>query len=135
MGGRLTDIHDGLRNALSAIDGLLVADHVPEKIVAPMAVIALERVDYPRAMAGGSSEWRMIVTVVVKRMEIRSAQLLLDEYLSHDGDLSVRAALTADRTLDGACHTLLVESAENIRPVETDDGAFLAADFVVLVHA
>lgn len=135
MAGTLVEIHDGLRDALAGIDGLLVADHIPEKIVAPMAVIQFDRVDFPRSMAGGSSEWRMTVTVLVRRMEVVTAQRLLDEFLSWDGPWSIRAAVAADRTLGGACHSLLVESVENVRPVETDDGAFLAADFAVRIHA
>lgn len=135
MGGTLRDIHAGLQDALSAVDGLLVADHIPEKIVAPMAVVSLDRVEYPAAMAGGMSNWFFIVTVVVKRMEHLTAQYALDDLMSYDGDQSIRAALTADRTLGGACHTLLVESVENVRPVASDDGQFLAADFSVRVHA
>lgn len=135
MGGTLGDIHDGLRDALSTVSGLLVADRIPEKITAPMAVIALDRVDYPRAMAGGLSEYRYVVTVVVKRMAHLNAQQQLEAYASYDGDQSVRAALTADRTLGGAAKSLLVESMENLRPVETDDGAFIAVDFLVTVHA
>ena len=135
MGGTLGDIHDGLRDALSAVSGLLVADRIPEKITAPMAVIALDRVDYPRAMAGGLSEFRYTITVVVKRMAHLNAQQQLEAYASYDGDQSVRAALTADRTLGGAAKSLLVEAMENLRPVETDDGAFIAVDFLVTVHA
>jgi hypothetical protein len=135
MAGRLTDIFAGLQEALTAVNGVLVADHIPEKIVAPMAVVALDRVEYPAAMAGGSSTWFFLVSVLVKRQETLSAQLALDEFLSWDGDRSIRSALAADRTLGGACHSLLVEAADNIRPVESDDGQFLAVDFVVRVHA
>lgn len=135
MGGTLRDIHSGLQDALSAIDGLLVADHIPEKIIAPMVVVSLERVEYPAAMAGGLTNWFFVVTVVVKRMEHVSAQYALDDFMSYGGDQSIRAALAVDRTLGGACHTLLVESVENVRPVTSDDGQFLAADFSVRVHA
>jgi hypothetical protein len=135
MGGSLGDIFEGLRDALSGISGLLVADRIPEKVVAPMAIIALDRIDYPRAMAGGLSEYRYIVTVVVKRMAHVNGQQALEQYASFDGDQSLRAALTVDRTLGGAAKTLLVEGMENFRPVESDDGVFIAADFLVTVHA
>jgi len=135
MGGTLTAIHTGLQDALTTIPGVLVADHIPEKVVAPMIAVGLDRVDFPLSMAGGSSDWRFVVTVVVKRMETLSAQLLLDEFMSYTGDRSVRQALTADRSLGGACHTLLVESVENVRFVGSDDGQFLAADFAVRVVA
>jgi hypothetical protein len=135
MAGSLSDIHEGFQAALGAVEGLLVADHIPEKIIAPMAVVSLDSGEYPAAMAGGMSVWQFVVTVVVKRQATLPAQLLLDDYLSYDGARSVHAALTADRTLDGACLTLLVESVDNIRPIVTDDGQFLAADVSVRVHA
>jgi hypothetical protein len=136
MAGHLAEIHDGFQQALSAIDGLLVADHIPEKIIAPMVVVSLEAVDaYAAAMGQGMSDYRFVVTVVVKRQATLPAQLLLDDYLSVDGARSIHAALTADRTLGGACLSLAVESAENIRPIVTDDGQFLAADVSVRVHA
>ena len=135
MGGTLADIFDGLRAALSGISGLLVAERIPEKVVAPMVVVVLDRVDYSRAMGGGLSEHTYTVTVVVKRMAHLNAQQALEQYASYAGEQSIRAALTVDRTLGGAARTLLVAAMENIRPIETDDGAFLAADFLVQVHA
>jgi len=74
MAGSAADIQDAIADALATISGLRVADHLPEAVTPPMAVIQIQSVTYHRAMQGGLSEWRYIISVVAGRMGDRSAQ-------------------------------------------------------------
>jgi hypothetical protein len=78
---------------------------------------------------------KFTVSVVVGRSAERTAQTLLDGYLSYAGATSIRAAIESDRTLGGVVQDLIVESADNISTLEANDATYLAIDFVVTVYA
>jgi len=73
--------------------------------------------------------------VVVGRSAERTAQTLLDGYLSYKGATSIRQAIESDRTLGGVVQDLIVESADNISTLEANDATYLAIDFTVTVYA
>lgn len=135
MSGSATQIHDALSMALAAVPGLRVADHLPEGINPPMAIIQVQSVTYHRAMRGGLSEWQYLVAVVSGRMGDRSAQRLLDGWMAYDGNQSIRAAIEADPTLNGICQTLLVADMVSVRPLSQGDAEYLSCEFNVTVHA
>jgi len=135
MAGSGLAIQMGLQTALGIVPGLRVADHLPEQINPPIAVIQIQSVTYHRAMGGGLSEWEFVVSVVAGRMGDRSAQRTLDDWMSFDGASSIRAAIESDTTLGGVCSTLKVADMLNVRPVSLGDAAYLSCEFNVLVHA
>ena len=135
MAGSASDIHDAIADALALVPGLRVADHLPEAVTPPMAVIQIQSVTYHRAMRGGLSEWRYVISVVAGRMGDRSAQRTLDGWMSFDGAQSVRAALEADRTLNGKCSTSIVDDMISIRPLQIGDASYLTCEFNFSVHA
>jgi hypothetical protein len=118
MAGNAADLHDAIARALATVPGLRVADHLPEAVTPPMAVIQIQSVTYHRAMQGGLSEWKYVISLVAGRMGDRAAQRTLDSWMSWDGAQSVRAAIEADRTLDGECSTLIIEDMITIRPLQ-----------------
>jgi hypothetical protein len=135
MSGSASQIHEALSLALAAVPGLRVADHLPEQVNPPMAVIQIQSVTYHRAMQGGLSEWEYLIAVISGRMGDRSAQLTLDGWMAYDGSQSIRAALEVDPTLNGVCQTLLVADMVSVRPVTQGDAAYLSCEFNVTVHA
>lgn len=135
MAGNSSDIQAGLRNALTAVPGLRVADHLPEQIAPPMAVVMLQGVQYHRAMQGGLSEWTFVVSCVTGRMGERSAQQQLDAWLTWSGDQSIRAAIEDDQTLGGSCSTLIVSDSVAVKPLTLGDASYLTCEFSVTVHA
>ena len=135
MAGTGLDIQDGLAMALGAIPGLRVADHLPEQLNPPIAVIQIQSVTYHRAMRGGLSTWEYVVSLVAGRLGDRSAQRTLDAWMSWDGPYSVRAALEADQTLGGAATTVKVNDMLAVRPVSLGDAAYLSCEFNVTVNA
>jgi hypothetical protein len=135
MAGDGSDLQNALANALATIPGLRVADHLPEQVQPPMAVIQLQSVTYHRAMRGGLSEWRYVISLVAGRMGDRAAQRQLDAWLSYDGAQSVRVAVEADPTLDGNASTLIVDEMITVRPLTIGDAAYMTCEFNVIVHA
>lgn len=135
MAGTASAIHAGLAANLATVPGLRVADHLPEAVTPPMAVIQIQSVTYHRAMRGGLSEWQFVVSLISGRMGDRAAQRTLDGWMSYDGAQSARAAIESDPTLDGACQTLIVADMVSIRPLSIGDAAYLTCEFNVNVHA
>jgi hypothetical protein len=135
MAGTGTDIQNALAVALATIPGLRVADHLPEQVAPPMAVIQLQSVTYHRAMRGGLSEWRYVISLIAGRMGDRAAQRQMDGWLSYGGAQSVRAAIEADQTLDGNASTLIVDEMVSVRPLSTGDAAYTTCEFNITVHA
>lgn len=135
MAGSSLDIQQALANALTAVPGLRVADHLPEQINPPMAVIQLQSVTYHRAMKGGTSAWEYVVTAIGGRMADRAAQIQLDGWMSYDGAYSIRAAIEDDRTLGGVCDTLILTDMVAVRPLTMGDAAYVTCEFNVTVYA
>ena len=135
MAGSSLAIQEALGESLANIPGLRVADHLPEQINPPMAVVQIQSVAFHRAMAGGLSEWLFTISLVAGRMGDRPAQRQLDSWMSWDGDQSVREAIELDRTLGGACSTLMVADMVAVRPLSLGDAAYLTCEFNVTVHA
>jgi len=135
MAGTLSEIRSGLGDALRAIPGVMVAEHIPEQITPPLAVVMLNRVDFHRAMRGGDTPWQFIVVLLAGRMGEKTGQMRLDDYLSWDGTQSVRAALEADQSLGGAADTCTVQAARAIQPFQVGDAAYFGVEFEVEVHA
>jgi hypothetical protein len=100
-----------------------------------MAVIQIQSVTYHRAMQGGLSEWKYVISVVAGRMGDRAAQRTLDSWMSWDGAQSIRAAIESDRTLDGTCSTLIMEDMITIRPLSIGDASYLTCEFNLSIHA
>lgn len=135
MAGTALDIQDKLAEALQTIPGLRVADHLPEQINPPIAVIQVQSVTYHRAMQGGLSTFEYVISVVAGRLGDRTAQRTLDAWMSWDGALSVRAALEDDQTLSGVAKTVKVNDMLAVRPVSLGDAAYLSVEFNVYVNA
>jgi hypothetical protein len=135
MAGTASDLHTALGVRLATITGLRVADHLPEQLNPPIAVIQLQSVTYHRAMKGGLSEWQFVISCVAGRMGERQSQRTLDTWISYDGAGSVRAAIEADKTLGGKAQSLIVAEMIGVRPVTLGDASYLTCEFNVTVHA
>lgn len=135
MAGTLSRLRAGLRDRLATVDGLRVAEQIPEQVNPPVAVITRQTVDYHQAMGGGNTEWSMQVQLIAGRMADQQSQRLIDEWLSWSGNKSVRAAIEADRTLGGAAHTCKVTSADALTTVQIGDAEYLGVTLNVTVYA
>lgn len=126
------DIRQGLADAIAAT-GIRCWPLVPDNPTPPFAVIAPNRVTYHRAYAGHST-FEFVVSVVVGRVSERSAQLTLDEFIDPTGDRSIRQAIETDKTLAGACKTLVVVEMNDYTPLVIGEVVYLSAQFTVQVQ-
>jgi hypothetical protein len=131
----VSQIKAGLAANLATVSGLRAYSYQPDNVNTPFAWPLLESIQYNGAMGGGLITHKFTVSVVVGRSAERTAQTLLDGYLSYKGATSIRQAIESDRTLGGVVQDLIVESANNISTLEANDTTYLAIDFVVTVYA
>lgn len=135
MAGNLSDIRKGLVGQLALVRGLRVSEHVPEQVNPPAAIITRAEVDYTQNMSGGLTEWSMQVQLIAGRMADQQSQRQIDDWLSWDGDQSVRQAIEADRTLGGNCQTSRVASADALSSVQVGDSEYIGVTVAVTVWA
>jgi hypothetical protein len=131
----ITDLRAGLATRLGTITGLRTTTETPDTISPPVAIINVANVNYDRTFARGLDEYNFVITVIVGRVGERSAQRLLDSYVSPVAPSSVKLAIELDRTLGGKCDTLRVTDMRNYGSLVIGEITYLAAEFNVVVYA
>ena len=131
----ITDIRAGLATRLGTISGLRTTTETPDTISPPIAIVNVSNVNYDRTFQRGLDEYNFVVTVIVGRVGERSAQRLLDSYVSSTGASSVKLAIELDRTLGGKCDSLRVTDMRNYGSLVIGEITYLAAEFNVVVYA
>jgi hypothetical protein len=131
----ITDLRAGLATRLGTISGLRTTTETPDTISPPVAIINVANVNFDRAFQGGLDEYNFVITVIVGRVGERSAQRLLDSYVSRPGASSVKRAIELDRTLGGKCDSLRVTDMRNYGSIVIGEITYLAAEFNVVVYA
>lgn len=131
----ISDIRTGLATALGTISGLRTTTETPDTITPPVAIINVSNVIFDTTFARGLDEYNFVVTLIVGRVGERSAQRLLDSYVSSTGSSSVKLAVELDRTLGGKCDTLRVSEMRNYGQTVIGEITYLAAEFNVAVYA
>jgi hypothetical protein len=135
MPATIPAIYSALATRLDTISGLTVYDYQPDTILAtPMAFPSLNTIEYHRAMGGGLQTYSFTVTIIVGRMDDKTAQTALHNYASWDGATSVRATLESDKTLGGVVETLVVQSSANVNSMSNGDNQFLTVDITLTVY-
>lgn len=108
-----SEVREGLKKNLQEIDGLRVYDIIPDVVVPPSAIVGQLDFTFDLNNSRGLDQANVDIFVIVQRFSERSGIQNLDKYLSGSGDYSIKQAIESDRTLDGACNTLRVTSAES----------------------
>ena len=135
MPATVSQVSDGIKTALATVSGLRTHAYQPEQLNPPFAYPELTQVTYHRSMGLGDVEMQWTINVVVGRYTDRTANDLLDQYLSPTGAKSIRAALESDKTLGGAVQTLILSSAADVTALNEADANFLQIQFQMTVHA
>lgn len=130
----IQDMRDGLEANLQTIDGLRANAEIPDNPNPPVAIVALDNVDYDQAFQNGLVLYRFRVDVIVSRASDRWAQRRLDEYTS-TGSSSVKAAIESDKTLGGSAFDVRVVQMDRIGTVSLGEVTYLAASFAVEVYS
>ena len=136
MSATVTELKNGIKTRLETITNLRAYAQQPDQVNPSIGGIAwptLESITYHGAMRAGLVTHVFTVSVIVGRAAERTAQNLMDTYLSYDN--GIRAAIEADTTLGGYAKTLIVEEATNLSTVDANDTTYLTVDFRVVVYA
>lgn len=107
----VSTVRDGLKTRLQTITGLRAYDVIPDKVTPPCAIVGQLDFTFDIDNARGLDQASCDIYVIVQRLDARSGQNKLDEYLG-SGSSSIKSAIEGDRTLGGAVNTLRVTSAE-----------------------
>ena len=131
----ITDLRAGLATRLGTISGLRTTTETPDTISPPIAIVNVQNVNFDRTFQRGLDEYNFLITVIVGRVGERSAQRLLDSYVSSTGASSVKLAVESDKTLGGKCDSLRVTDMRNYGSLVIGEVTYLAAEFNVVVYA
>lgn len=131
MTATLTQITEGIADALRTIDGLRVYDTQPDQLSVPCAIVNIDTIDYHGAFQMGLVTTSYKVFVMVARAETRNAVHALEAYLSPQGNLSVRRAIEADVTLGGLVASAFVARASAFQNVTIGDANYLGVELDV----
>ena len=126
-------IRAGLGTNLATLSGLRIATSLPEQVNPPQAVISLQSVAYDGALRGGLTTYTFMVTVLTGRMSERTAQSILDGYIS-PGAGAIKNAIESDKSLGGSAFDVRVEAMSNVGSLTIGEVNYLAADFTVTVY-
>jgi hypothetical protein len=127
----VSELRQGLATRLATIPNLRVSDVMVDAPRPPQAVIAPLRLDYDLNARRGADEYQFVITLIVGRADSRTAQNSLDAFIV--GENSVKAAVEADRTLDGKANTCRVTEMRNYGAISVGDQLYLGCEFVVEV--
>jgi len=130
----ITAIRTELASNIGSISGIRTYADIPDNPAMPAAVVTLANVNYDQSFQRGLVEYNFIVTVIFGRIATASAQRNLDALIS-TGSRSLKAAVEADRTLDGNAYDTRVTEMSNVQSATIGDITYLTADFAVTVYA
>lgn len=123
-------VRTNLKTRLATISGLRVYDHVPDSVNVPAAVVGQLDITFDASFNRGFDNATCTIILIVGRMSEQAGQSKLDGYLAGTGSTSVKAAIEADVTLQGAVQTLRVTQA-TAGTVQVSNVDYLAYRYLV----
>lgn len=135
MTATLTQVRQGLADALATIDGLNVYAFPPGQVQVPAAVIVPADgafLSY-RATMDATHDLELTITVFVQRGQDRSQTEALDAYLADSGSQSIYAAVEASQRLGGIVDGCNVVAASNHGTFNYGEVQYLGVEFSVEV--
>lgn len=134
-------VRDALAAKMSEIDGLRGIAIVDSEINPPVAVVVPGSistrghtvVEYDSTFANGSHCYYFTVQIAVSTVVNRTAQALVDEYISPDGTKSIKTVLENDMTLGGLVSWAKVISCSHYGMTNWNSVQYLGASLIVEV--
>ena len=126
-----------LADVRDALAGITITDldpypFIPDSISPPTLAVGRMQIDYDQTF-GGLEQAVVTLHVFASRADSQEGQATLLPFMAGTGASSIKAALEADRTLDGACDTLRVESCEGPGLVDVGGIQFWSSSWTVRV--
>lgn len=131
----MSELRDGLKANLATISGLRSADTIPDNPNPPIAIVVPQNIQFDNAMHHGMNTYGFSVIAIVQRAAERSAQNLLDTYVSSTGASSIKLAVESDKTLGGKAYDVRVTDVRSYGAITIGEIEYLSAEFAVLCYA
>jgi hypothetical protein len=131
----ITELRTGIATNLSSITGLRNSATIPDDPKPPIAVVQPNSIQFDTSFGRGLDTYEFTVTVIVGRVDDRTAQNTLDGFCNPSGALSVKTAIERDKTLAGKAQSLRVTEMRNYTSIQVSENTYLAAEFIVTVYA
>lgn len=129
-------IQQGLANAADTVSGLRCYPALPGAIVPPTFAPVEFELDYHQTFSSAGGLTQLTFTCGVYNTDSDAGRKQLLPFLAEAGSSSIRAALESDKTLGGACKTLVVQRVRGAyRIYEVGDTPYLGAMIDVRVWA
>lgn len=129
-------LRDGLKTRLATISGIYTHDTIPDDIYPPAAVVGFpSSVRYDFTMRTPVAKYAFPIRVIAGRTVESESQDKIDDLVSPDGALSIRAAIDADPTLGGVAHSTRVVEARDFGVYEVAGVSYIGGEFEVEVIA
>lgn len=132
------EIAEALGDALQTIGGLRVVPYLGDSISPPVALIAIDNIDYHGAFGNGDREHTFTIFVIIGRASDRAGLQAMESYMSSAGSSSIRQALEdLDCTLGDLVSDVIVQKSgpPSSIAIGTSGVVYLSLPFTVLVHA
>jgi hypothetical protein len=131
----VTDLRTGIATNLATITGLRTSPTLPDNPNPPIALVTPISVSFDDSFKRGMQTYTFVISVIVGRVDERTAQNKLDAFVSSTGSSSVKLAVESDKTLGGNAFDCRVTEMRNYGQLTIGDVIYLSAEFTVLCYA
>ncbi len=126
--GKVTDQRQALADIAKTV-GLTGYPRWPAQIEVPCALVKPIEGEYFE----GRKVYEVTVLAGAVAADVDNSQDLLDQYLAEDGDLSLVAALNANKTLNGTSETLNVQGFSDYGSLDVNGTEYIGAKLTIEV--
>jgi hypothetical protein len=131
----ITDLRTAIATNLATISGLRTSPTLPDNPNPPIALVTPISVSFDDVFRRGMQTYTFVVSVIVGRVDERTAQNKLDAFVSSTGSQSIKLAVESDKTLGGNAFDSRVTEMRNYGELTIGDVIYLSAEFTVLCYA
>ena len=131
----ISDLRIGIANNLATISGLRTSPTLPDSPNPPIALVTPISVSFDDSFKRGMQTYTFVISVIVGRVDERSAQNKLDAFVSSTGSQSIKLAVESDKTLGGSAFDCRVTEMRNYGELTIGDVIYLSAEFTALCYA
>jgi len=131
----ISELRTGIATNLATISGLRTSSTLPDNPNPPIALVTPISVSFDDTFRKGMQTYTFVVSVIVGRVDERTAQNKLDAYVSSTGSSSIKLAVESDKTLGGKAYDCRITEMRNYGQLTIGDVIYLTAEFTLLCYA
>jgi hypothetical protein len=131
----ITDLRTAIATNLATISGLRTSPTLPDNPNPPIALVTPISVSFDDSFKRGMQTYTFVISVIVGRVDERTAQNKLDAFVSSTGNQSIKLAVESDKTLGGNAFDCRITEMRNYGELTIGDVIYLSAEFTLLCYA